>query len=80
MFLGDLLRDETYHCGIDIEEFEINGWYAVLPGQYGGDHVVTNEPELDEIEAESTTMLALVVECLSQVLRANKILANEYFA
>jgi hypothetical protein len=80
MFLRDLLRDETDDCGIDIEEFEINRRNAVLPGQHGGDHIVRNEPKLHEIEAESTTVFTLVVECLSQVLRANKIFANEYFA
>ena len=75
MFLRDLLRDETDDGGIDFEEIEIDGRNAVLSRQHGGDHVVTDEPELHEIEAEPTTMFALVVECLSQVLRANKIFA-----
>ena len=80
MFLSDFLGDETDDTGVDVEEFEIDGRNAVLTGQDGGDHIVTDEPELHEIEAEPATMLALVVEGLSQVLRANKIFANEYFA
>ena len=80
MFLRDLLRDETENSGIDFEEIEIDGRNAVLSRQHGGDHVVTNEAELHQIKAESTTMFALVVECLSQVLRANKIFTNQNFA
>ena len=67
MFLRDLLRDEAKDGLVDIEEVEINGGNAVLSGQHGGDHVVTDEPEFDEIEAETTTMFALVIECLSSV-------------
>src|SRR6185369_17666716 len=40
MFLRDLLRDETYDVGIDVEEVEIDGWNAVLTRQHGRDHVV----------------------------------------
>ena len=80
MFLRDLLRDETENCGIDFEEIQIDGRNAVLSRQHGSDHVVTNKAELHEVKAESTTMFALVVECLSQVLRANKIFTNQYFA
>ncbi len=37
-------------------------------------------PELDEVETQPTTMFALIVESLSQVLWANKIFAYENFA
>ena len=80
MFLRDLLRDETEDVGIDFEKIEIDGRNAVLTRQDGGDHIVADKTELDEIEAESTTVFTLVVECLSQVLRADKIFTNQYFA
>jgi hypothetical protein len=78
--LRDLLRDETEDSGVDIEELEINGGNAIVPGKDGSDHVVADETQFDEIEAEPATVFALVVECLSQVLRANKIFAYENFA
>ena len=80
MFLCDFLRDEADDGGLDVEEVQIDGRNAVLPGQHGSDHVIANEAEFDEVEAQSTTMFALVVECLSQVLRANKIFADQNFA
>jgi hypothetical protein len=80
MFLRNLLRNETQDGGIDTEEIEIYGGDAVLSRQYSSDHVVAYETELDQIEAEPTAVLALVVECLSQVLRANKIFAYQNFA
>jgi hypothetical protein len=49
----------------------IDGRNAVLPRQDGSDHVVAYKAELHQIEAESTTVFALVIEGLSQVLRAN---------
>ena len=67
MFLRDLLRMRLRTDWSNIEEIEIDGGNAVLSGQHGGDHVVTDEPEFDEIEAETTTMFALVIECLSSV-------------
>jgi hypothetical protein len=79
MLLGDFLRDETENCGVDVEEIQIDGRNAVLPGEDGSDHVVTDEAQLDQIEAQPATMFALVVECLSQVLRANQIFAYENF-
>jgi hypothetical protein len=80
MFLRDLLRDEAENGRIDVEKIEIYGRYTVLPGKNGSDHVVAYETEFDEIEAQPATMFALVVEGLSQVLRANKIFAYQYFA
>ena len=51
-----------------------------MPREHGSDHVVANEAELDQVEAEAAAMFALIVESLSQALRANKILAYENFA
>lgn len=51
-----------------------------MPGKDSGDHVIADEAELDEIEAETATVLALVIEGLSQALGANKIFAYENFA
>jgi hypothetical protein len=80
VFLGHFLGDETEHGGIDIEELEIDGGNAVVPGEDGSDHVVADETEFDEIEAEAATVFALVVESLSEALRTNKIFAYENFA
>jgi hypothetical protein len=80
MFLRDLLRDETKDGRVDVEKVEIDGRYTVLPRENGSDHVVAYKPEFDEIEAQPATMFPLVVEGLSQVLRANKIFAYQYFA
>jgi hypothetical protein len=68
--LCDLLRDKAQDGWVDAEEVQVDGRNAVLSGQHGGDHLVTYEPKFDEIEAETTTVLSLVVEGLSQVLRA----------
>jgi hypothetical protein len=80
VLLRNLLRNEAEYGGIDIEKIEIDGRNTVMPGEHGRDHVVADESELDEVEAEAATVFALVVECLSQVLRANKIFAYENFA
>jgi hypothetical protein len=80
MFLRDLLRDQAEDGRIDVEEIEIDGRYAVLPRQNGSDHVVAYQSEFDEIKSQSATVFALVVEGLSQVLRANKIFAYQDFA
>jgi hypothetical protein len=80
MLLRDFLRDEAEYSGVDIEEIEIDGGNTVLSGEHGSDHVVANEAQFDQIEGEAATMFALVVESLSQILRANKIFAYENFA
>ena len=70
MFLRDFLRDEADDGRIDIEEIEIDGRNAVLPRKNGSDHVVAYKTEFHQIKAEPATIFALVVEGLSQVLRA----------
>jgi hypothetical protein len=80
MLLCDFLRDETEHCGIDVEEIEIDGRNAVLPREHGSDHVVGDKTQFDKIGRETPTVFTLVVECHSQVLRANQIFAYENFA
>jgi hypothetical protein len=47
-----------------------------LSGKYSRDHVVAYQAQLYEIEAQPTAMLALVVEGLSEVLRADKIFTD----
>jgi hypothetical protein len=74
------LRDEAEDRRIDIEEIQIDGRDAVLSREYGRDHVVAYKTEFHQIEAEPATMLALVVEGLSQVLRANQIFTYQKFA
>jgi hypothetical protein len=69
--LCNFLRDEADDGRIDIEEIEIDGRNAILPRQDGSDHVVAYKAEFHQIEAKAATMFALVVEGLSQVLRAN---------
>jgi hypothetical protein len=80
MLLCDFLWDEAEHCGIDVEEFEIDGRNAVLPREHGSDHIVGDETQFDEIGGETPPVFTLVVECLSQVLRANQIFAYKNFA
>ena len=48
--------------------------------QYGSNRVIGDQPEFDEVVAKSTAMLALIIQRLTQVLRANKVLADENFA
>jgi hypothetical protein len=80
MFLCDFLRDEAKYRGFDTEEFEVNGRNAVMPGEDGGNHVIADETEFDEIKAQAATVFALVVESLAEALGANKIFAYENFA
>ena len=80
VLLHHLLGNEAQHRRIDIEQIEIDRRDAVVSGKDGSNHVVADETELDEIETEAATVLALVVESLSQALRANKIFAYENFA
>jgi hypothetical protein len=45
-----------------------------------GDHVVTDESQLNEVEAETPAMFTLIIESFSQVLGADEIFAYENFA
>jgi hypothetical protein len=80
VLLRNVLRDEAEYAGIDAEELEVNGRDTVLPGEDGSNHVVAYETQFDQIKSEPATMFALVVECLSKILRANKIFAYQNFA
>ncbi len=65
---------------IDLEELQIHGGNAVLTRQHSGDHVVGNEAKLDEVIAQTSAVLALVIQRLTQMLGADEILPNENFA
>lgn len=51
-----------------------------MAGKDCGDRVVRNQAELDEVVAQPPAMLALIVESLTEMLRADQILADENFA
>jgi len=53
-----------------LEKLEVYGGNAVLSGQHGGDHIVRNKAQLHEVKAEPTSMFTLILERLTQVLRA----------
>jgi hypothetical protein len=80
VLLCDLLRYEPKHRIVDLKEFQIDGRNTVLAREDRGDHIVTNESELNEVKAQTTAVFALIIESFSQVLRANEIFAYENFA
>ncbi len=63
-----------------MKEVEVYRRDAVLSGKYGRDHIVAYQAQLYEIKAQPTAMLALIVEGLSQILRADKIFTDQEFA
>jgi len=65
---------------IYLEEFQVYGGNTVLAREYGGDHVVRHEAKFYEVVAQTSAVLALVIERLTQMLWADEILPNENFA
>jgi len=64
-FLRDFLWNESQDRVVDVEEFQVNRRNAVLPGQHGGDCVVGDQTQLDQVEAQPTAMLALIIQRLA---------------
>ena len=74
------MRDKTQDGIVDVKEFQIYRRNAVLAGQYRGNRIIRDQPEFDEVVAETSAVLSLIVECLTEMLRTNQVLANENFA
>ena len=78
MLLCDFLWDEAEHCGIDIEEIEIDGRNAVLPRENGSDHVVGDKTQFHEIGGEAAAVFARAAKAdppayaLLAAIRANQ--------
>src|SRR5262249_61071823 len=62
IFLRGIAGNELDDTGIDLELAERNGGNAVLLAEEGGDLLVLDVSELDQIEAELPPMLVLIVQ------------------
>jgi len=69
--LGNFLRNQADDRIVDVKELEVYGRNSILAGKDCGDSVVGQEAELHEIVAQAAAVLALVVERLPEMLRAN---------
>ena len=68
VFLRDFLWNESQDRVIDVKEFQVNRGNAVLSRQHGGDCVVGDQAQLDQVEAQPAAMLTLIIQRLTQVL------------
>ena len=62
---------------IDLEFSERDGRNAVLTAEERGHLVVFHEPELDQVQAELSPVLALVVERLLELFRRDALLLEK---
>jgi hypothetical protein len=78
--LRNFLRDEVENLSVNLEEVQVDGRDAILPREDGGYHIVRDQPQLDKVEPQPATVLALIIERFTEMLRADEILPNENFA
>ena len=75
-----LARDEPYDRVVDVEQIKIDRRDAVLPREHGRYHVVGDEPQLDEVEAQTARRARADSRALRAMLRGQEVFADENFA
>jgi hypothetical protein len=80
VLVGHLARDEPDDRVLDVERLQVDRRNPVLAREHGRDHVVGDQPHLDEVEAETPPVLALEFERFAELLRGQEIFADEDFA
>src|SRR4029453_5093165 len=80
VLLSGLGRNQLDDCRVDVEAAERDRGNAVLLAEQRGDFVVLDVSELDQIEAELPPVLALIVQCLLELLGRNALLFEKQFS
>ena len=71
VLLRYFLRNQSEDRVVNLEEVEIDRGNAVLPREDSRNHVVGDQTQLDQVEAEPAAVFTLIIERLAQVLRAD---------
>ena len=77
MLRRELGRDQLRDAGIDLELREVDRGHAILARQHLGELGLLNEAELDQVVADASTVLPLLLERLVELLPGDEPLTHE---